>query len=262
MFFPNLRSKQINFIKQKSRNENGNTWLIISQIYTKPTSTTNEFRSQTNLRFFAMSDLTFLKAQSHIDNFDPLPDSILLLIFNRIGDVKALGQCCVVSHRFHSLVPQVDTSSFGSIALYISNNDSSSSSLSAPAISSSSNKSRNPFLNLFQFVFGGIVKPLQLITQFLNLKRPASSSSASSSLLLSSKTSTKFASFESSFPAANWVSRTGFCFFERIWSFFILWVFCVFVSQENFRVYGFARDWVSCCVYGFVSWIYFLFLWI
>ena len=45
MFFPNLRSKQINFIKQKSRNENGNTWLIISQIYSKPTSTTNEFRS-------------------------------------------------------------------------------------------------------------------------------------------------------------------------------------------------------------------------
>ena len=105
MSFPNLRSKQINFIKQKSRNENGNTWLIISQIYTKPTSTTNEFRSQTNLRFFAMSDLTFLKAQSHIDHFDRLPDSILLLIFNRIGDVKALGQCCVVSHRFHSLVP-------------------------------------------------------------------------------------------------------------------------------------------------------------
>ena len=153
-------------------------------------------------------------------------------------------------------------SSFGSIALYISNNDSSSSSLSAPAISSSSNKSRNPFLNLFQFVFGGIVKPLQLITQFLNLKRPASSSSASSALLLSSKTSTKFASFESSFPAANWVSRTGFCFFERICSLFILWVFGVFFSQENFRVYGFARDWVSCCVYGFVSWIYFLFLWI
>ena len=45
--------------------------------------------------------------------------------------------------------------------------------------------------------------------------------------------------------------------FERMWSFLILWVFCVSVSQENFWVYGFAIDWVSYCVYGFVSWIFF-----
>ncbi|PQP93639.1 F-box protein [Prunus yedoensis var. nudiflora] len=36
------------------------------------------------------------------------PDSLLLLVFNKIGDVKALGRCCVVSRRFHSLVPQVE----------------------------------------------------------------------------------------------------------------------------------------------------------
>ena len=29
-----------------------------------------------------------------------------------------------------------------------------------------------------------------------------------------------------------------FCFLERMWSCLILWVFCVFVSQENFWVYG------------------------
>ena len=34
---------------------------------------------------------------------------------------------------------------------------------------------------------------------------------------------------------------------------------CVFVSQEKFWVYGFAGDWVGYCVYGFVSWVYFLF---
>ena len=180
-----------------------------------------------------MSGLTFSKPQSHIDHFDRLPDSILLLIFNRIGDVKALGRCCVVSCRFHSLVPQVDNVVVR-VDCVFSDDDSLSSSLSTPTISSSSDKSRNPFSNLFRFVFGGIVKPLQLFTQFLNPKRPTSSSSASSALLLSSKTSTKFASFESNFPAANWVSRTGFCFFERMWSFLILWVFCVFVSQENF----------------------------
>ena len=41
--------------------------------------------------------------------------------------------------------------------------------------------------------------------------------------------------------------------------FFYFMGFCVFVSQENLWVYGFAIDWVSYCVYGFVSWIYFLF---
>ncbi|XP_075666857.1 F-box protein At5g46170 [Castanea sativa] len=137
-----------------------------------------------------MSDLTFSEPQSHIDHFDGLPDSILLLIFNRIGDVKALGRCCVVSRRFHSLVPQVDNVVVR-VDCVISDDDSSSSSLSAPAISSSSDKSRNPFSNLFRFFFGGIVKPLQLFTQLLNPKRPASSSSASSALLLSEDSDTE-----------------------------------------------------------------------
>ena len=171
MFFPNPRSKQTNFIKQTSRNRNRNTWLIISQFYTKPTSTNNEFRSQTNLRFFAMSNLTFLEPQSHIDHFNHLPDSILLLIFNRIDDVKALGPCCIISRRFHSLVPQVDNVVVW-VGCIISDDDSSSSSLSAPAISSSSDKSHNSFSNLFWFVFNGIVKPLQLFTQFLNPSIP------------------------------------------------------------------------------------------
>ncbi|KAM3739565.1 hypothetical protein ACB098_08G032500 [Castanea mollissima] len=154
MFFPTPRSNQTNFIKQKGRIRNRNTWLIIFQIYTKPASTPNEFGSQTNLRFFVMSDLTFSEPQSH---FDHLPDSILLSIFNRIGDVKALGRCCVVSCRFHSLVPRVDC--------VISDDDSLSSSPSASAISSSSDKSRNSFSNLFRFIFGRIAKPRQLFTQ-------------------------------------------------------------------------------------------------
>ena len=149
MFFPNPRSNQTNFIKQKSRNRNRNrnTWLIISQIYTKPTSTTNEFRSQTNLCFFVMSDLTFLEPQSHINHFDRLPDSILLLIFNRIDNVKALGRCCIVSRCFHSLILQVDNV-IVRVDYVISDNDYSSSSLSAPAISSSNSfsaKSSSPF---------------------------------------------------------------------------------------------------------------------
>ncbi|XP_050280300.1 F-box protein At5g46170-like [Quercus robur] len=104
-----------------------------------------------------MLDLTFSKLQSHIDHFNHLPDFILLLIFNRISDVKALGWCCVISRLFHSLVPQVDNVVVR-VACVFSDDDSSSSSLFAPAISSSSNKSRNPFSNLFRFVFGGITR--------------------------------------------------------------------------------------------------------
>ena len=35
-----------------------------------------------------------------VDHFDRIPDSLLLLVFNKIGDVKVLGRCCVVSRRF------------------------------------------------------------------------------------------------------------------------------------------------------------------
>ncbi|KAL6991498.1 hypothetical protein U1Q18_009611 [Sarracenia purpurea var. burkii] len=108
---------------------------------------------------------------SGIDHFDQLPDSLLLLIFNRIGDVKALGRCCVVSRRFYSLVPQVETVVVR-VDCVISDDDASSAG-------GSSDKSRGSFSNLCRLVLGGIVKPLQALGQFLGPKR---SSSASSSL--------------------------------------------------------------------------------
>ncbi|XP_059665737.1 F-box protein At5g46170 [Cornus florida] len=100
---------------------------------------------------------------SGIDHFDRLPDSLLLLVFNKIGDVKALGRCCVVSRRFHSLVPQVENVVVR-VDCVISDDDASSAS-------GSSDKSRGPFSNLFRLVFGGIVKPLQALGQFLGPKR-------------------------------------------------------------------------------------------
>ncbi|XVF27297.1 hypothetical protein REPUB_Repub14bG0094700 [Reevesia pubescens] len=101
-----------------------------------------------------------------IDHFDRLPDSLLLLVFNKIGDVKALGRCCVVSRRFHSLVPQVENVVVR-VDCVISDDECSSSS-------SSSDKSRaaGPFSNLFRLVFVGIVKPFQALSQFLGPKRP------------------------------------------------------------------------------------------
>uniref|UniRef100_A0A5B6ZVQ6 F-box domain-containing protein n=1 Tax=Davidia involucrata TaxID=16924 RepID=A0A5B6ZVQ6_DAVIN len=112
---------------------------------------------------------------SGIDHFDRLPDSLLLLVFNKIGDVKALGRCCVVSRRFHSLVPQVENVVVR-VDCVISDDDASSAA-------GSSDKSRGAFSNLFRLVLGGIVKPLQALGQFLGPKR---SNSASSSLAVGS----------------------------------------------------------------------------
>lgn len=102
-----------------------------------------------------------------IDHFDRLPDSLLLLVFNKIADVKALGRCCVVSRRFHSLVPQVDNV-LVRVDCVISDDDSTSSA-------AASDKSRGPFWTLLRLVFGGIVKPIQTLGQFLGPKRPSPS---------------------------------------------------------------------------------------
>ncbi|XP_038996552.1 F-box protein At5g46170-like [Hibiscus syriacus] len=102
-----------------------------------------------------------------IDHFDRLPDSILLLVFNNIGDVKALGRCCAVSRRFHSLITQVENVVVR-VDCVISDDDCSPSS-------SSYDKSRSagPISSLFWFLLGGIVKPFQTLVQILGPKRSA-----------------------------------------------------------------------------------------
>nr|CAD1819690.1 unnamed protein product [Ananas comosus var. bracteatus] len=47
-------------------------------------------------------------AAEGVDHFDRLPDAIILVVLNWIGDVKALGRCSLVSRRFRFLVPFVD----------------------------------------------------------------------------------------------------------------------------------------------------------
>ncbi|KAL5559029.1 hypothetical protein UlMin_035240 [Ulmus minor] len=44
-----------------------------------------------------------------MDGFDRLPDSLILLIFNSVSDVKTLIRCRAVSKRFNSLAPQTDS---------------------------------------------------------------------------------------------------------------------------------------------------------
>ncbi|KAL3596645.1 hypothetical protein D5086_008282 [Populus alba] len=107
-------------------------------------------------------------SSSKIDHFDRLPDSLLLFVFNKIGDVKALGRCCVVSRRFHSLVPQVDNVVVR-VDCVISDDDTSSSSTSIKSHSSSSSSSSG-FSSIFRLVFGGISKPFQTLSQMFGPK--------------------------------------------------------------------------------------------
>lgn len=115
------------------------------------------------------------------DHFDRLPDSVLLLVFNRIGDVKALGRCCVVSRRFHALIPQVENV-LVRVDCVISDEDSAAAS----SVSDKSRSGAGSFSTIFRIVFGNIVKPLQALGQFLGPKRSSSSSSTSSAAAWSS----------------------------------------------------------------------------
>ncbi|GFP81170.1 F-box protein at5g46170 [Phtheirospermum japonicum] len=101
-----------------------------------------------------------------IDHFDHLPDSVLLLIFNQIGDVKALGRCCVVSRRFYSLVPQVDNVVVR-VDCVISDDDSAATSSAASGGGGGSDKSRHPISSLFRVFFSGLFKPLQSLSQLI-----------------------------------------------------------------------------------------------
>ncbi|KAK9074385.1 hypothetical protein SSX86_006983 [Deinandra increscens subsp. villosa] len=112
------------------------------------------------------------------DQFDRLPDSLLLLIFNRIGDVKSLGRCCVVSKRFQTLIPQVENVVVR-VDCVISDDDAASAA-------GNSDKSRGPFSSLFRLVFGGIVKPIQAIGQFLGPNRSSISPAPATALSVGS----------------------------------------------------------------------------
>ncbi|KAD7116855.1 hypothetical protein E3N88_04123 [Mikania micrantha] len=97
------------------------------------------------------------------DHSDLLPDPLLLLIFNKIGDVKTLGRCSLVSKRFQTLIPQVQNVVVR-VDCVISDDDPSGTV-------GTNDKSGGPFSSLIRLVLGGIVKPIQAIGQFLGPNR-------------------------------------------------------------------------------------------
>ncbi|XP_010923814.1 F-box protein At5g46170 [Elaeis guineensis] len=121
--------------------------------------------------------------EERIDHFDRLPDSVLLLVFNRIGDVKVLGRCCVVCRRFQALVPVVDD-----VVVRVDcviSDDATPSSAAAAAGGCGPDKGRGVLSHLARLVLDGLVKPLQALGQMLisasGASRRSSASSASSS---------------------------------------------------------------------------------
>lgn len=135
-------------------------------------------------------DDRWLSGAAGDDHFDRLPDALLLVIFNRIGDVKALGRCSLVSRRFHELVPLVDSVLVRVDCVIPDEPPSSSSSPSAPSSPTASVRARGVFSQIARIVLGGIVKPIQALGQILSPANsasgfpssPASSPSSSSPL--------------------------------------------------------------------------------
>lgn len=99
------------------------------------------------------------------DQFDRLPDAVLLDVFNRIGDVKALGRCALVSRRFHELVPLVD-SVFVRVDCVIPDEPAPSSAGSPQAAAPS--RGRGALAHIARLVLGGIVRPIQALGQILS----------------------------------------------------------------------------------------------
>lgn len=90
------------------------------------------------------------------EQFERLSDAVVLCILNRVGDIKALGRCCVVSRRFNTLVPQVE-SVVVKVDCVISGEDGGGLNV----------KGKGFLSHLLRFVVGSIVKPLQALHHLL-----------------------------------------------------------------------------------------------
>lgn len=96
------------------------------------------------------------------DQFDCLPDSLVLLILNKLEDVRSLGRCSAVSKRFSGLVPLVHDVRVKIDHVVTVDGDSDD------ALNLSSPKAHNIISHLFKLMLFAIAKP------FHDLRSPSS----------------------------------------------------------------------------------------
>ncbi|OAY79645.1 F-box protein [Ananas comosus] len=121
-------------------------------------------------------------AEEGVDHFDRLPDAIILVVLNWIGDVKALGRCSLVSRRFRFLVPFVDRVVVR-VDCVVSDDPSSASRGGGGGAAATGDRPRGVLSHLSRFFFAGLVKPFQALGQIFSPAsghRRSSSSSSSS----------------------------------------------------------------------------------
>lgn len=101
-----------------------------------------------------------------MDQFDRIPDSIVLLILNKVADVRSLGRCSAVSKRFNALVPLVNY-------VYVKIDrvvtcDSDADNISNP----SAPKPSNLFSHFLKFMLFTLLKPFHNLRNTNGGNRP------------------------------------------------------------------------------------------
>ncbi|CAL9184991.1 unnamed protein product [Musa hybrid cultivar] len=94
------------------------------------------------------------------DHFDQIPDSLVLLIFNKVADIRSLSRCLAVSKRFNILVPQVHDVYVRIDRVVSVDGDAEE------ALTLSSPKPRNLLAHLLKLMLFAILKPFQHLQNF------------------------------------------------------------------------------------------------
>ncbi|CAL9178655.1 unnamed protein product [Musa hybrid cultivar] len=100
------------------------------------------------------------------DHFDRIPDSLVLVIFNKLADIQSLGRSSTVSKRFNALVPLVHDV-FVKFDRVVSVDGESDDALSL-----SSPKPRNLFAHLLRLLLFAFLRPFQNLQNINDGNKP------------------------------------------------------------------------------------------
>ncbi|XP_043723496.1 F-box protein At4g18380-like [Telopea speciosissima] len=92
-------------------------------------------------------------AEIYSCDFDQIPDSLVLIILNKLADIRSLGRCSAVCKRLNSLVPLVQDVYIKIDEVVTINGDNDESPYC------SSHKPRNIISNILKYMFFSLMKP-------------------------------------------------------------------------------------------------------